>query len=171
MGDVIRDIILGGQDGLVNVLGLALGVAVATQTTQMVLVSGLVGTFAESISMAAVAYTGFKAAKDVNRSARGRVRKFMLKEYGHPVHSAVLVGLASLIGSLIPLIPFFFMPVQQAMYGSAGLCAVILFILGSYEGKLAKRDTTRAGVELLIIGMLAALAGFVIGLVIKNIFI
>ncbi len=171
MGDVIRDIILGGQDGLVNVLGLALGVAAATQTTTMVLVSGLVGTFAESISMAAVAYTGFKAAREVNRSARGRVRKFMLKEYGHPVHSAVLVGLASLVGSLIPLIPFFVLPVRDGMYASVVLCAIVLFILGSYEGKLAKRDTVKAGFELLTIGMLAALAGFVIGLVIKNIFI
>lgn len=171
MSDVIRDIIFGGQDGLVNVLGLSLGVAVATTELQTVIVSGLVGTFAESISMAAVAYTGFKAAKEVNKREKGRVRKFMLKEYGHPVHSAVLVGLASLLGSLIPLIPYVVLPIEQGMYASVSVCAIILYILGAYEGKLAKKDMTKAGVELLTIGILAALAGFGIGVIIKKIFI
>ncbi len=53
----LADIILGGQDGLVNVLGVILGVAAATRDSRIVLVAGLAATFAESISMAAVAYT------------------------------------------------------------------------------------------------------------------
>jgi VIT1/CCC1 family predicted Fe2+/Mn2+ transporter len=60
----LRNFILGWQDGLVNVLGIVLGVAIATASTQIVLLAGLVATFAESISMAAVAYTSSKAAKD-----------------------------------------------------------------------------------------------------------
>src|SRR3989344_4112381 len=58
----IRDFILGFQDGLVNTLGLVLGVASAVQSSSIVLISGLVTTFAESVSMAAVAYTSTKAA-------------------------------------------------------------------------------------------------------------
>ena len=57
---VIRDIILGGQDGLVNVLGIVLAVAKATSSPYIILISGLAATFAESISMAAVAYTSAK---------------------------------------------------------------------------------------------------------------
>ena len=53
----LADVILGGQDGLVNVLGIVLGVAAATHDARIVLVAGLAATFAESISMAAVAYT------------------------------------------------------------------------------------------------------------------
>ena len=41
----IRDFILGFQDGLVNTLGLVLGVASAVQSTRIVLISGLVTTF------------------------------------------------------------------------------------------------------------------------------
>ncbi|MBI4170374.1 MAG: VIT1/CCC1 transporter family protein [Candidatus Aenigmarchaeota archaeon] len=59
----IRDIILGGQDGLVNVLGVILAVAAATTSVKIVLIAGLAATFAESISMAAVAYTSTKAQK------------------------------------------------------------------------------------------------------------
>ena len=59
-----REFILGGQDGLVNVLGLVLGVASATLNSNIVIISGIVATVAESVSMAAVAYTSSKAAKD-----------------------------------------------------------------------------------------------------------
>src|SRR4030066_1957933 len=57
----LRDIILGGQDGLVNVLGLLLGIAVASNDLRIILAGGLAATFAESISMAAVAYTSMRA--------------------------------------------------------------------------------------------------------------
>ncbi len=63
-GSLLRDIILGWQDGLVNVLGLVLGIATATDSTRLVLISGLAALFAESASMAAVAYTSSKAARD-----------------------------------------------------------------------------------------------------------
>ena len=56
-GPFLKDAILGGQDGLVNVLGIVLGVATATNDFHIVLVSGLAATFAESISMGAVVYT------------------------------------------------------------------------------------------------------------------
>ena len=64
----LRDLILGGQDGLVNVLGNVLAVATATSNLKIVLIAGLAATFAESISMAAVAYTSFKAARDYHKS-------------------------------------------------------------------------------------------------------
>jgi len=60
----LPEIILGGQDGLVNVLGVILGVAAATVSSKIVIVAGLAATFAESISMAAVAYTSKLAEAD-----------------------------------------------------------------------------------------------------------
>jgi VIT1/CCC1 family predicted Fe2+/Mn2+ transporter len=68
----LADIILGGQDGLVNVLGIILGVAAATSDTQIVMVAGLAATFAESVSMGAVAYTSTLAESDVYESERER---------------------------------------------------------------------------------------------------
>jgi predicted membrane protein (TIGR00267 family) len=68
----LADIILGGQDGLVNVLGVILGVAAATSDTQIVLVAGLAATFAESVSMGAVAYTSTIAESDFYESERAR---------------------------------------------------------------------------------------------------
>jgi VIT1/CCC1 family predicted Fe2+/Mn2+ transporter len=68
----LADIILGGQDGLVNVLGVILGVAAATGDTRIVLVAGLAAAFAESVSMGAVAFTSHKAESDFYESERER---------------------------------------------------------------------------------------------------
>ncbi len=43
-GSNLKDIILGGQDGLVNVLGVILGVAVATYSTKIVIIVLVWGT-------------------------------------------------------------------------------------------------------------------------------
>ena len=68
----LSDIILGGQDGLVNVLGVILGVAAATSDPHLVLVAGLAATFAESVSMGAVAYTSTIADADYYDSEKER---------------------------------------------------------------------------------------------------
>ena len=60
----LSDIILGGQDGLVNVLGVILGVAAASSDQRLVMAAGLAAAFAESISMGAVAYTSTLADRD-----------------------------------------------------------------------------------------------------------
>src|SRR2546426_7233435 len=65
---LLSDFILGSQDGLVNVLGVILGVAVASRNLSdpitIILAGGLAATFAESISMGAVAYTSTLARRD-----------------------------------------------------------------------------------------------------------
>ena len=80
VGSEMRNIILGWQDGLVNVLGVILAVAAATVDTKTVIIAGLAATFAESISMAAVAYTSSKASRDFyNRELQ--VEKMEIKKF------------------------------------------------------------------------------------------
>ena len=75
----LSDIILGGQDGLVNVLGVILGVAAATSDPRIVLVAGLAATFAESISMGAVAYTSTLADADFYESEKAREYRHIIQ--------------------------------------------------------------------------------------------
>jgi VIT1/CCC1 family predicted Fe2+/Mn2+ transporter len=71
-GRALADLILGGQDGIVNVLGVLLGVAAAGGSARIILAGGLATALAGSISMAAVAYTSALAAADVYRGERER---------------------------------------------------------------------------------------------------
>jgi VIT1/CCC1 family predicted Fe2+/Mn2+ transporter len=71
-GTSLSELILGGQDGVVNVLGVLLGVAAAGGGSRIVVAAGLATAFAGGLSMAAVAYTSAVAAADVYRSERER---------------------------------------------------------------------------------------------------
>lgn len=70
LAEDLHDWILGGQDGLVNVLGSILGVAIVTTSKFIIIVAGTAALFAESLSMAAVAYTSVKASHAYYHSQR-----------------------------------------------------------------------------------------------------
>ena len=210
----IRDFILGFQDGLVNTLGLVLGVASAIKSANIVLISGLAGALAESISMAAVAYTSSKAANNFYESQlemekkeikemphmeieeireiyrkkgfRGKQLEGIVKkitsdkqlwletmmaeelrlfpeDYDKPARSGVIVGISALIGSLIPIAPFFLPSVKQGMAISLILSVIVLFVVGAAKAKVTIGNWKKSGIEMAAIGTLAALAGYLIG--------
>ena len=161
----LKNIILGGQDGLVNVLGIVLGVAAATYENKIVIIAGLAATFAESVSMAAVAYTSTDAALSYYsyKLKKQKILNLLKKEYENPRKSAYIVGLSSFIGSLIPLVPFFFLNITSGIFLSLILASLALFITGSIKGRLSNQNSLKEGTRMLIIGMLAALIGYLIG--------
>jgi predicted membrane protein (TIGR00267 family) len=91
------------------------------------------------------------------------------KDYEHPLKDTLIVGLSAIIGSLIPLLPFLFFPVITGIYVSLGLAAFTLFITGMIKAKLTVGNQIKSGLEMLIIGMLAALIGYLIGSIFGNI--
>ena len=210
--------ILGGQDGLVNVLGVILGVAAASNDVRIVLAGGLAATFAESISMAAVAYTSKMAEKDHYVAELAREKReikewpaaevqeirdiykakgfsgklleditthitsdekiwlatMMREELGlSPIKTkdiiigSFVVGMSALVGSFIPLVPFFFLSVKNGISVSLVVSVLALFVVGVYKAKTTVGRPIRSGIELTVIGMGAALVGYGIGLVFK----
>lgn len=218
---VFKDIILGGQDGIVNILALVLGVAAATSSQKVILVSGLAALFAESISMGAVAYTSSKSAYEyyinmlrkekqevkktpnlekkeiiniykkkglrgnllskvvskITSSKRIWIDTMMAEElklfpngYETPWKNAFVVGFASVVGSLIPLLPFFFLSIKQGVYFAFFLSITALFITGTVKAKLTDQNKFKCGTELALIGTLAAVAGYLIGFGLEKLF-
>ncbi|MFA5829646.1 MAG: VIT1/CCC1 transporter family protein [Candidatus Gracilibacteria bacterium] len=213
-GNSLSDIILGGQDGLVNVLGVILGVAAASSSIRIVLAGGLAAAFAESISMAAVAYTSNVAARDFyygqlkkekreivevpeieteeirqiyrEKGFKGKLLEDVVKvitsnekvwldtmmleelklspvEVSRPLGAALIVGLSAITGSLIPLAPFFFLTIQQGIYVSITISALTLFVLGAIKAKFTVGNWGKSGLEIAVIGIVSALAGYGIG--------
>ncbi len=76
--------------------------------------------------------------------------------------SAMLVGVAAMFGSLITLVPFLVVPHDTAagMIGALVLSAVTLFLIGWYKGRITIGRPYRSGTQMLIIGTVSALAGF-----------
>jgi VIT1/CCC1 family predicted Fe2+/Mn2+ transporter len=65
-------VILGGQDGLVNMIGIILGVIAAGGSTSVLIVTGVAAAITESISMGAVGYTSTVSERDYYLAERAR---------------------------------------------------------------------------------------------------
>ncbi len=214
----LADVILGGQDGLVNVLGVILGVAAATSDTRIVLVAGLAATFAESVSMGAVAYTStlaeadfyeselkreYRHIQDVPHLERDEIREIytgkgfkgellekivdtitanedvwvavmMAEEHqlmptdrSQALRSALIVGVAAIVGSLIPLAPFALLPVAWGIPTAIVISALVLFAVGVYKARVTVGSPGRSGLEMALIGTLSALVGYAVGAIFK----
>ena len=61
----IREFVFGIQDGLMSTLGLLTGVQGATESTAVVIITGLTAMFSGAISMAAGSYLSSSAEKDI----------------------------------------------------------------------------------------------------------
>jgi hypothetical protein len=68
----LRDVILGGQDGLVNILGIILGVIAGGGSNTVLLAAGFAAAITESISMGAVGYTSTVSERDYYEAERQR---------------------------------------------------------------------------------------------------
>src|SRR5881397_3040529 len=68
----LRDVILGGQDGLVNILGIILGVIAGGGSDTVLLAAGLAAAITESISMGAVGYTSSISERDYYLALRAQ---------------------------------------------------------------------------------------------------
>ena len=214
----LSDFILGAQDGLVNVLGVILGIAAATNDARIVLIAGLATTFAESISMGAVAFTTTLADADLYQSECEREYRHigeipnLEKQEVHDIYekkgfkgellnhivetvtanqdvwvavmmaeehqlspvdrkqawrAAWVVGVSAVIGSLVPLAPFPFLPVATSMWVSVLVTAVVLFAIGYYKAHVTVGRPMRSGLEMTIIGTISALAGYAVGALLK----
>jgi len=218
---LLSDFILGSQDGLVNVLGVILGIAIASQDIKIILAGGLAATFAESISMGAVAYTTTVARREFYLAELERESREMrdkpedekeevrqiLRRWGVPseeledilthitlkpkawleimmahelnlmpvdekqaARSALLVGVAAIVGSIIPLMPFI-VAGSQILMGiivSLAVSAVTLFLIGWYKAKKTVGRPGRSGLQMLAIGISSALAGFAVAFLVSG---
>jgi VIT1/CCC1 family predicted Fe2+/Mn2+ transporter len=68
--DWLRDVILGGQDGLVNILGIILGVIAGGGDQTVLVTAGFAAAITESISMGAVGYSSTVADRDYYSAQR-----------------------------------------------------------------------------------------------------
>ena len=210
----LRDVILGGQDGLVNILGIILGVIAGGGSKTVLLAAGFAAAITESISMGAVGYTSSVSQRDYYRAERAReaaeidampeaerqeIRSIyaskgfsgdllervvdtitanreswlatMMDEELHlqPVQaadifrSAVVITVATLIGHLIPLLPFVWLARTPALILAIVLSALVLFGVGVYSAVTLVGDWRTSGPKMLVIGLGAAGVGFLIG--------
>jgi vacuolar iron transporter family protein len=90
--------------------------------------------------------------------------------FGNPVADGLLMGIAFLVGAVVPLLPFVLISsVRAGLFAGLGATALVLFGVGYViEGRLADhRHPSIAGARFLAIALGAAALGYVIGLAVS----
>jgi len=85
------------------------------------------------------------------------------EKFENPVKGAITIFFAYMIGSLFPVLPFLLPNTKIASIIALTGTAVALFGVGAYKTKVTRRSWLKSGMEMLVVALLAAAAGYVIG--------
>jgi VIT1/CCC1 family predicted Fe2+/Mn2+ transporter/rubrerythrin len=218
-GGGVRDVVFGANDGLVSILALVAGVFSATTESQAVLIAGIAGAIAGTVSMGAGAYVSSKSEQEVTQKEQERkgiqkkqspeeekeelirfyqgkgferkraeaiatrvsdrvetMQEFTIgeetgltsEEDWPPTKAGFLTGLSFLVASIIPILPFALLDVEPAAITALIASVVFLFAIGASKAIFTRQSWVQSGLEVMVIGILAAAATFVIGLLIPS---
>ena len=168
----IRNIFLGLNDGLVEILGAVSGFFGAFGSATMVLIAASTTAVAGALSMAAGAFLALNSEKEVKSTELAR--KVFLGEESEvtpmeesPLGSAVVVGVAYTTGALVPVLPVL-VGAKDALFSvfTAGLMVILVSTILSF---LSGMDVKRRIVLNLVIITVAVTVSYSIGLVAKQI--
>lgn len=88
-------------------------------------------------------------------------------EINQPLKAALVMGLSFIVGAIIPILPYMAMTGVAALYVSALLSALTLFVVGAFKGHLAGQSLLVSGGKFFVIAISAAGLGYLIGLVVQ----
>ncbi|MGQ0666655.1 MAG: VIT1/CCC1 transporter family protein [Nitrospiraceae bacterium] len=167
----IRNIFLGLNDGLVEILGAVSGFFGAFGSATMVLIAASTTAVAGGLSMAAGAFLALNSEKEVKTTEVAK--KIFLGEQSEvgpmeesPLSSALVVGAAYLMGALVPVLPVL-IGAKDALFSvlTAGLMVILVSTVLSF---LSGMDIKRRIVLNLIIITVAVSVSYAIGLLAKQ---
>jgi len=168
--DRVRNIFLGINDGMVEILGAVSGFFASLGQTRLVLLAGLTTAVAGAISMGAGAYVALSSEYEV-RKTQGAKLKF-LGEAGESGNrdesvfkSGVLVGISYFIGASFPLIPVLFgarTPLPSILSGGSMILLVSITIAFLSGMDIKKRTMTNLVLIALAVGIT-----YIIGIMVR----
>ena len=167
----IRNIFLGLNDGLVEILGAVSGFFGAFGSATMVLIAASTTAVAGALSMAAGAFLALNSEKEV-KSTEVAKKIFLGEESDsnpmeeQPLASAVVVGTAYMTGAVVPVLPVL-IGATDAMFSvlTAGLMVIVVSTILSF---LSGMDVKRRIVLNLVIIAVAVGVSYGIGIVAKH---
>ncbi len=82
---------------------------------------------------------------------------------GSPLQGALVMGAAFGLGSIVPILPHLFLTDDAAVIASVALTLAVLFGIGAVKSRWTHRSWWTSGLEILVIGAVAGVAGYFFG--------
>jgi len=171
-----RYFVMNGFDGAMTIFGIVLGSWIAgVSKAEIIMLAGLGASLAMGLSGFFGAYMAEKAErerhlKEMEEATDSNVDSIHYEAARFvTVYVALIDGLSPALTAVISLIPFILvsvglMPIWSAYVVSLVLSLTVLFLLGTYLGKIAKENGWIYGIAMLTVGAFTALIIFLIQL-------
>jgi VIT1/CCC1 family predicted Fe2+/Mn2+ transporter len=164
----IKDLVYGANDGIITTFAVVAGMTGAgidNPTNSAIIIIGIASLLSDGFSMASSDFLGSESEKESIELRGGRVPTGDKK----PVANAVATFLAFIVAGTMPLLPYLFLPATANRFlWAVGATAVTLFFVGALRTIATGRGLLRSGLEMLIIGGVAAFIAYGAGFVVNQ---
>jgi vacuolar iron transporter family protein len=151
----IRDVVYGANDGIITTFAVVAGVTGGALPARAVLIVGVANLFADGLSMGVGNYLSIRS----NESARAA--QDLPEEESRPARHGIATFLAFVAAGALPLLPYTIPGVDVSRFSASLLLAfAALFGVGSSRALVTVDRWWSAGLEMLGLGALVALAAF-----------
>ncbi len=168
----VRDIFLGLNDGLVEVIGAVSGFFAVFQTASAVFIAGFTVAIAGSISMAAGAFAAVSSQHEIEDIQTKR-KKFLGEktekaENSSPYISAAIVGISYFLGATIPILPVLFG--EKNLFFSILIAFVIAVLISYFLAFVSGMSIAKRIMTNIVIIVIAVAFTYGIGIIAKDVF-
>lgn len=160
---LLRDAVFSADDGIITTFAIVAGSTAAGFSSSVVLILGFANVFADGFSMASGIYIGVKSEREFEK-ANGVAHW----KTDSPVNHALIAFTSFAFGGIWPLVPYLFLE-RPSFYLSIVIVAVSMFLIGVAKSFYTKKNWLKSGLEVLIIGLIAATIAYLAGFVLDGI--
>jgi VIT1/CCC1 family predicted Fe2+/Mn2+ transporter len=159
----IRDLVYGANDGIITTFAVVAGVAGGALSTRAVLIVGVANLVADGLSMAVGNFLAIRAHESA------RAAQDLPEEEANPARHGMATFCAFVAAGALPLVPYVSgIDVSQQFLWSCVLTFVALFGVGASRSAVTIDSWWKAGLEMLTLGGVVALAAYGSGAVISG---
>ena len=150
----IGDLIYGANDGLITTFAVVAGVSGGALSARAVMIIGVANLVADGLSMGVGNYLSIRSHESA-RAAAG-----LVEEEARPARHGIATMLAFVAAGSIPLMPYAFPVLSNQAVLSVVLTFSALFVIGSMRSLVTVDRWWTAGLEMLLLGAVVAVAAY-----------
>ncbi|MDA1337414.1 MAG: VIT1/CCC1 transporter family protein [bacterium] len=171
-GVYIGDFIYGANDGIVTTFAVVAGAAGALLSPGIVIVLGLASLGADAFSMGASNFLAIRSEKELEKKKKLQSNEeISFSDVVAPLQHGVVTFTAFMVAGVAPLFPYLLeMPSSQQFFVSGALAAGTFFVVGGIRTFITGGNFVKAGLEVLLVGGVAAGVAYTIGWGVKTMF-
>lgn len=158
----LRAAVYGASDGIVTTFAVVAGATGAKLPSAIVLILGISNLVADGLSMGASDFLGERSQRKLKQANHHSDLDFP------PVwHTGLITFVAFVVAGALPLlpftVPFFGLSFAHPFFVSVVATAITLFLVGSLRTSFIKGHWWLNGLEMLLVGSLAATTAYFLG--------